>query len=306
MTNLIYINKENFSENELLSKIKFLFFEYTFYFDSSDELRRLGYDIGMLLFKKECAISYPKILKNKKYYTIMFRLVLSLPLILIGAYYAQSSDDFLRFIICLGMIVGGLATFVFILSKSELERIDNSCSKFLASITPTNSEFNVDQKLGIKMIDLMPASVNGTEVEDKMNTQFLGFPIELLSELLSPLQDGSLGDKIKMNNIEYQQFLDNLIFGNGINAFCIPKNRKEYFRTFFYNVYDRLNELRFKSEDPTWTKTTFFEKLSGAVEDFRSKNEKSLRVHGERIDFSNKVKKHLTLLSENFYESRFR
>src|SRR5690606_28160749 len=100
----------------------------------------------------------------------------------------------------------------------------------------------------------------------------------------------------KITQSEYVRFLHNIIYDNDLDPFVIPRKKGEFFRTYFYCIYELLDEIRFNYPVSCWNKKIFFDRLKKTVANYQNLDEKSLRVHDNKIDFSKKTKEYLRSL----------
>lgn len=304
MTNLIYINEDSFCKKSLNSKIIFLFLELTFYFDCCNEMRIWGFNIASKIFDQNNQV-YKKVLVIKKYLALLFRLLILLTSIYVGYGFLGENSNFLGRIVFIISVMTGVLLYAFLFSKNELFIIDKSLDIFSDNHygDPKIAEKD-NEKKNVPLEDLDKTheeqKENLTKDEDlnKDNQSFFGFPIELLVKLFDPLKDGSLEEEIKITESQYERFHNIMIYDINSDPIVIPRGKHEYFRTYFYCIYDLLQEIRYKYPYKGWKKKVFYEQLKKAVVNYKNYDETSLRVHDNMIDFSSKTKKHLRSLIE--------
>ena len=303
MTNLIYINEENFREKHLFSKIKFLLYEMTIYFDGSKELRMLGFNIALKIFNDQNIQIYKTVLIIKKYFALVFRISILLTTVFVGFCFLGKNINFLGQVVFLLSVMIGFLMFAFLFPKYELDSIDNSLKMLVDS---QKNHFKVDGKdsemrvqsanFDTAYIDQREHLLKKEKDIERNNLLFLGFPVEIISKLLEPLKNGTLGDKLKITQSEYVCFLHNIIYDNDLDPFVIPRKKGEFFRTYFYCIYELLDEIRFNYPVSCWNKKIFFDRLKKTVANYQNLDEKSLRVHDNKTDFSKKTKEYLRSL----------
>ncbi|WP_099366115.1 hypothetical protein [Sphingobacterium sp. 1.A.4] len=289
MTNLIYINKDNFRENHLLSKISFLFHEMTFYFDASKELRMMGFNIALKIFNDQNIQIYKTVLIIKKYFALVFRILILLTAVFVGFCFLGENINFLGRVVFLISVMIGFLLFAFLFSKDELDSIDNSKDTFyefteetfMSANMNTSTENNVKSTGKILDQKCLPLT------DEKNN--ILGLPQDVVYKLILPLKDGSLGDGLRMKSDEFENFYRKFTTDDG-EPFIIAKSIEDY-KTYFYSLYYHLKGISYRY-DVIFDKNRFFKEISRTIKNFEGKKASFLKVHPNRLLLKKRIIKH--------------
>jgi hypothetical protein len=197
----------------------------------------------------------------------------------------------------------GILLCAFLFSKDELCSIDNASIMFVDSQRRRSNIYNKVDHMRVPLTNLDTSNIDQKqhlikkeEDIDGKNLLFFGFPVEIIHKLLDPLKNGGLGDKLKITQSEYVHILHNMIYDVDIDPFVIPRGKAGYFRTYFYCIYELLDEIRFKYPQSSWNKKLFFDRLKKAVVNYQDLDETSLRDDDNKPDFSKKTKEYLRSL----------
>lgn len=306
MTNLIYIDEEYFASNSFSSKIKYLVFEFGFYFDGSEQLRTLGYTIGSGLFATTS--TYTALMNFKRNYTLFLRVLMLLVTLGVAGLILVVASGFLATIVSFFLVTGGVILFLTFLTQRELEIIDRSYGRFVEGrkgcpTSPLSSigviTFIGDSNHGSCCRDLSEEQFK-LEVNrlQKRGRDFLGFPIGLLEGLLVPL----LAPPFNMERRQLLNVIRNLVDNTDADAFHIPRGKVENFKTFFYCVYQYLDSVHYRFlNQKDWSKGVFCKRLFNCFLNLRELRVEDLRVHPNKIEFAIKMEKHFRTIDSHRY-----
>jgi len=308
MKNLIYIDVENFTPNKLSSKIKYLFFELGFYFDGSEKLRDLGFEIAIKLFGASAPGFNSKLMIFKRYFAFYLRIVMLLIVIGVATMIFKSDAGPFAIILPVAIMMGGVVFFIFFLSQKELEIIDNSQGRFMKRAAdkplPPITSVGVIAITGDSNSRYSHQDISEKTFEAELNKlrlrreSFIGFPIGLIIELLKPLGAAPFG----MNRKQLLDLFHNMIHDTDRQSFIIPRGNVENYKTFLYCVYQYLDGVSYKFvKRDAWNKGVFCARLYKCFLNLRELKVEDLRVHANKIDFSTKIEKHFKAIEPSRY-----
>lgn len=289
MTNLIYINEENFRENRLFSKIRFLFHEMIFYFDGSKEMRMVGFNIASKIFNDQNIQIYKTVLIIKKYFASIFRIFILLTAIFVGFCFLLENNNFLGRVVFLLAVMTGFLLCAFLFSKDELCSIDNSKNKYYEFIEETliPANINTSTENNVKSMGSIVAQKCLSRIDEK--NDILGFPKDVVYKFILPLKDGSLGDGLRMKSDEFENFYRKLTTDEG-EPFIITKSIEDY-RTYFQCLFLQLRGISFRY-DIYFNKGLFFKEISRTVKNFERKKTSTFKFHPNRLLLKERILKH--------------